>query len=155
MEELRQLFLSGGVSFGEIFAQLSGEGISGKSKEITTGKPATSTARLPIKHHFHWEDPPTDLIMKNKVGFAQLLKLQIFSWICNIYIPYLYWLTFFSIQVAEPVFAGSDKSLRPTDKENSFTTKLGLYNEYITTTRVYFLIFQFHKMHKHITPENN
>ena len=79
MEELRQLFLSGGVSFGEIFAQLSGEGISGKSKEITTGKPATSTARLPIKHHFHWEDPPTDLIMKNKVRFAQLLKLQIFS----------------------------------------------------------------------------
>ena len=70
MEELRQLFLSGGVSFGEIFAQLSGEGISGKSKEITTGKPATSTARLPIKHHFHWEDPPTDLIMKNKVRFA-------------------------------------------------------------------------------------
>ena len=66
MEELRQLFLSGGVSFGEIFAQLSGDTSSGLSKRTTTEKPPTSTARLPIKHHFHWEDPPTDLIMKNK-----------------------------------------------------------------------------------------
>ena len=66
MEELRQLFLSGGVSFGEIFAQLSGEGHAGASKKSTTAKPTTSTARLPIKHHLHWEDPPTDLIMKNK-----------------------------------------------------------------------------------------
>jgi len=68
MEELRQLFLSGGVSFGEIFARLSGEGLSGSSKSNTTERPVTSTARLPIKHHFHWEDPPTDLIMKNKVA---------------------------------------------------------------------------------------
>ena len=66
MKELRQLFLSGGVSFGEIFAQLSGDSISGLSKKSTTEKPHTSTARLPIKHHFHWEDPPTDLVMKNK-----------------------------------------------------------------------------------------
>ena len=79
MEELRQLFLSGGVSFGEIFAQLSGEGRSGRQKSNTTERPATSTARLPIKHHFHWEDPPTDLIMKNKVGML---------WICMHYYSY-------------------------------------------------------------------
>ena len=66
MKELRELFLSGGVSFGEIFAKLSGESNSGLSKKSTTEKPHTSTARLPIKHHFHWEDPPTDLVMKNK-----------------------------------------------------------------------------------------
>ena len=72
MKELRELFLSGGVSFGEIFAQLTGEGgPTGTSKKRTTEKPATSTARLPIKHHLHWEDPPTDLIMKNKARITQ------------------------------------------------------------------------------------
>ena len=66
MKELRELFLSGGVSFGEIFAQLTGEGLSDSPRKQTTDKPSTSTSRLPIKHHFHWEDPPTDLVMKNK-----------------------------------------------------------------------------------------
>ena len=66
MKELRELFLSGGVSFGEIFAQLTGEGSSDSPRKQTTDKPSTSTSRLPIKHHFHWEDPPTDLVMKNK-----------------------------------------------------------------------------------------
>ena len=76
MEELRQLFLSGGISFGEIFAQLSGEPTR-TSKKSTTEKPTTSTARLPIKHHLHWEDPPTDLIMKNKASMSYNLFVSI------------------------------------------------------------------------------
>jgi hypothetical protein len=78
MKELRQLFLSGGVSFGEIFAQLSGDSNSGQSKKSTTEKPHSSTARLPIKHHFHWEDPPTDLVMKNKERITENLGLKLF-----------------------------------------------------------------------------
>ena len=78
MKELRELFLSGGASFGEIFAQLTGEGTSDTPRTQTTEKPSTSTSRLPIKHHFHWEDPPTDLVMKNKASVL-ILSLNVES----------------------------------------------------------------------------